>query len=402
VRTSAEDLASMALQHASAIVAWCCMLAACTSASSDGSSGSETNTEGMQTSNPVSEQQGRSGTAGAAGTSDLKIAGAGVAGSGGMNAGASGGGAVTAGNGGAGVGGAAGSADAGSAAPPVAGAGGGAGSGAAAGSGGTCSAPAQPSAVVCGAECTSCLAPEHGQAACDGAACSVVCDSGYHECGGRCASDTALASCGSRCEPCPTSPNGSAMCSAGACQLTCNAGSLYCVEDNTCPRLDRGWNDDSDRDSWRLRADPQNGGGAPSVTTRRFTEGTGSIGVPITVPEQGSISFGVWYCETPFDLRGKKISVDVYFEGSSVNASVGLRATILTRDRRRVDAYLNGGPGVGGGGQEDPQANMWFTLRSNDSTQVAEWLEYIESIEIQAVFGSSWSGTVYFDNLRVR
>jgi hypothetical protein len=140
----------------------------------------------------------------------------------------------------------------------------------------------------------------------------------------------------------------------------------------------------------------------PSITTNRSSEGIGAVAVPISVPKDGSIEFGVSYCLTPFDLGGKKVSMDVYFDGPALNASVELTATVLTPEPRRFDAYLNGGVGVGGNGLEDPPPNTWLTLTSSDLPEVLEWLQYIEDIRLKAVFGSSWSGTVYFDNLRVR
>jgi hypothetical protein len=181
----------------------------------------------------------------------------------------------------------------------------------------------------------------------------------------------------------------------------CNEGARYCPDDNACPRLDRGWNDDGDRDSWIVSVNQGPPANPPSIATNRSSEGTASVAVPIAVSKDGSVEFGVSYCSTPFDLRGKKVSMDVYFDGPALNASVGLTATILTREPRRFDAYLNGGVGVGGDALEDPPSNTWLTLTSDDLPEVLEWLEYIEDVRMKAVFGSSWSGTVYFDNLRV-
>jgi hypothetical protein len=397
VTARTEYCGLVAIQRAGGMAAWFCMLTACTELPSVSGAGGEAGAGDVQTSQAAANRTaGESaprtsgGAAGSGGSSGSVTA----AGSGGSSASAGRAPAAPISGSDAGSGGAATSGTSGGR--------GGSGQGEAGGAAGSCSPKAQPAGVVCYPDCRTCPAPEHGRAVCDGPACAVACDSYYHVCDGRCASDSALESCGSRCEPCPTSPNGTTICSAGACKLMCNEASRYCPDDNACPRLERGWNDDSDRDSWLLRVNQQPSPNPPAVVTNRSSEGAGSIAVPIAVLKDGGISFGVSYCEAPFDLRGKKVSMDVYFEGPAVNASVGLRATILTPEPRRIDTYLNGGESVGGGGLDNPPANMWLTLTSNDSAQVAEWLQYVELIELRAVFGSSWSGTVYFDNLRVR
>lgn len=72
---------------------------------------------------------------------------------------------------------------------------------------------------------------------CDLGTNACVCDSGFHECGGECVSDNAVATCGTRCSPCPTPDNATPTCDGTSCGFTCNTGfhacSGQCVPDNS-------------------------------------------------------------------------------------------------------------------------------------------------------------------------
>ena len=56
-----------------------------------------------------------------------------------------------------------------------------------------------------------------------GNTCVYSCNSGYHECGATCLSNTSVNSCGSRCSPCDTRTGTSRSCSGGNCSYSCSS-----------------------------------------------------------------------------------------------------------------------------------------------------------------------------------
>lgn len=108
---------------------------------------------------------------------------------------------------------------------------------------GTCTAGcSDPSLVACDGACVDtgsdpascgacgvmCAAPASARATCDSGICGVVCDPGFHACGGACLSDDSPAACGTACTPCAAPTGGSATCVDGACGFVCDVGFHAC------------------------------------------------------------------------------------------------------------------------------------------------------------------------------
>ncbi|MEZ4407119.1 MAG: FG-GAP-like repeat-containing protein [Polyangiales bacterium] len=88
--------------------------------------------------------------------------------------------------------------------------------------GGVCASNA--SVDTCGAACAPCPAPLNGSATCDGTACGFACNAGFHRCGSACASDTSPSTCGASCSPCTAPTNATPTCDGTACGFACNSG----------------------------------------------------------------------------------------------------------------------------------------------------------------------------------
>jgi hypothetical protein len=83
-----------------------------------------------------------------------------------------------------------------------------------------------PKTKLCVAECPfMCPAsPENGTVMCDDK-CTIACNSEYHLCTDRCASDTDATACGVTCEQCTTiDPNAEPTCESDACSSKCKMG----------------------------------------------------------------------------------------------------------------------------------------------------------------------------------
>ena len=92
--------------------------------------------------------------------------------------------------------------------------------------GGSCASNSSPE--TCGTACAPCTAPQNGKATCNGASCGFECNGGYHKCGGQCLSSSSPESCGSSCSPCNPPANATATCSGGTCGFACKAGYHKC------------------------------------------------------------------------------------------------------------------------------------------------------------------------------
>jgi hypothetical protein len=90
--------------------------------------------------------------------------------------------------------------------------------------GSVCGTVCNENFLFCGGRCTAC--PTGGTVGCAGDRC--VCLPGYHDCGGRCLSNTSVEGCGTSCTPCPTDPNGTPTCDGASCGLDCSGGYHVC------------------------------------------------------------------------------------------------------------------------------------------------------------------------------
>ncbi|MBI3202542.1 MAG: hypothetical protein HYZ29_13460 [Myxococcales bacterium] len=100
----------------------------------------------------------------------------------------------------------------------------------------TCTAP---TTLKCGSDCynptsdknhcggcsTVCTDPANGVNNCTASSCKITCNSGFHQCGAACKSDTDATACGTTCINCPgpSAGTGSATCVSGSCDFTCSA-----------------------------------------------------------------------------------------------------------------------------------------------------------------------------------
>jgi hypothetical protein len=81
--------------------------------------------------------------------------------------------------------------------------------------------------------CTTCPVPANGSASCDGTTCGITCKTGFHKCGdgpqAECKANTSVGSCGTlSCTACPTPANGAPSCDGTACGIKCNTGFHKC------------------------------------------------------------------------------------------------------------------------------------------------------------------------------
>ena len=92
------------------------------------------------------------------------------------------------------------------------------------------------SASHCGDCNTACPAVANGAESCVARVCQLACNTGFHACGGACASNVDPGTCGGSCTPCATPPNATATCTTGACGFACTAGFADCdkVAANGC------------------------------------------------------------------------------------------------------------------------------------------------------------------------
>lgn len=128
----------------------------------------------------------------------------------------------------------------------------------------------------CGLCGTSCAAPSNASATCVAGRCGFACMTGFHDCGGACVSNAAVATCGAACSPCAARANAGATCDGSACRYACNAGFADCDGDatNGCERA--------------VSADVANCGGCGTVCPgtdtecRRRTCVSGACGVAFT------------------------------------------------------------------------------------------------------------------------
>ncbi len=82
----------------------------------------------------------------------------------------------------------------------------------------------------CGEFCMECTAPDHGTPYCNGGSCSWFCEAGFHQCGNTCAADDSPLTCGTSCTPCPQVYNGERVCENGQCGFACDTNYHPCNE----------------------------------------------------------------------------------------------------------------------------------------------------------------------------
>jgi len=92
-----------------------------------------------------------------------------------------------------------------------------------------CASNADP--ATCGAACTACAAPAGGGATCSNGVCGFTCNTGFHTCGATCASNTDIATCGTSCAPCPGGAHAMPTCDGAQCGLACAQGFADCDRD---------------------------------------------------------------------------------------------------------------------------------------------------------------------------
>lgn len=112
----------------------------------------------------------------------------------------------------------------------------------------------------CGLCGVSCAAPSNASSTCVAGRCGYACNAGFHDCGGACVSNAAVATCGSACSPCAARANATATCDGSACRYACNTGFADCdgVTSNGCERA--------------VSADVSNCGGCGTVCAGADTE----------------------------------------------------------------------------------------------------------------------------------
>ncbi len=118
----------------------------------------------------------------------------------------------------------------------------------------------------CGACNASCVVANASARECIDSACTPLqCFPSYHECDGRCASNSSPLSCGSSCTPCPAPlTDGIATCiNAETCGMACSSTSFRLVDAGT-PDADCEWNDPS-----LVSLVPSTGVLVPSFTSTR-------------------------------------------------------------------------------------------------------------------------------------
>lgn len=91
------------------------------------------------------------------------------------------------------------------------------------------------SALHCGNCDKACEPVTYGQPVCVDGKCTVKCNSGYHDCNGKCVSNKAPETCGTQCTPCEKPTNATATCDGTKCNFTCSSDKYLKCESGCFP-----------------------------------------------------------------------------------------------------------------------------------------------------------------------
>jgi hypothetical protein len=248
---------------------------------------------------------------------------------------------------------------------------------------GTTQCAADGDSTRCGSNCVSCPGIAFGDPICEADTCGVTCRSGYVLCGGACRDRTSLDSCGTQCQSCQvTGDRAIATCDGNSCGFTCKSNAPKCT-DGSCSRL--LWSFDSGSVDGVFPRAPA----GLQLAVRNFN---GDPALAADVNQLTEISFNVPIClSSAIDLRTRTLSFRVFFDGTPTPA--GNFFIQASAPQPQTNAYL-GQLGTAGSG-------MWTTYseplsKSTFSGSMAE-------VTIQAgTYGAQFSGTVYFDDIRIQ
>lgn len=244
----------------------------------------------------------------------------------------------------------------------------------------------------CGQSCSPCVPPANGVSSCDGTQCGFTCMGATHACGAACASNDDVATCGTRCTSCPSVANGKAVCTNSACAITCDSNYLNCG--GSCGAKSYGFEDGTL--SGALREDHNSRGATTPImssTTRKHT-GSRALSIGFSTPntEARNITIRVPICpKGGIDLSKSFVNMYVYVDGPATIA--GLLTTALAS---------RNATGVGDPNYEIAiTPNTWLHVRG---PVTANWGPIEEAGLYMYAYpqgSSSWTGTVYIDDLSI-
>lgn len=232
---------------------------------------------------------------------------------------------------------------------------------------------------ACGMSCKACVAPTGGSVSCNGSDCLPACPGNLRNCNGVCRDPGNVASCGAMCVPCTvTSDRQLPTCDGTSCGNACKNSAPRCT-DLSCSRLlwafDSGMTD----------------GIVPRVGTLAVRTFQGGPALAIDVTQLQEVSFGIPVCLTGnLDMRGKVLSVRVFFEGTPTGPG---------------QLYLQGSvpdPASGGFiGQASAGSGEWVTFTQPISNSMHAGAARLATFQA-GTLGAPFSGTVWFDDIKIQ
>jgi hypothetical protein len=253
----------------------------------------------------------------------------------------------------------------------------------------------------CGTSCTACPVPSNGVATCNGTSCGVVCDVGFHSCGGgTCAADGDVTKCGPgpSCFSC-AQPNAIAACGSGTCANTCrnSAYLLSCPAVGGKPNCSEWQFDSGVTEGWILQpvaATSNASAGALTSSMSTSTTGSGSLAIPFNNGGDSNkyVEIAVKLCAggNGVNLTGKTVRFSFHMDppeptGGGYNYVMSFATSALT----------------GGGGFGDfngDSSGTWKVLQTPippGNTSVAGIGFHLQATE-------AYSGTYYIDNITLQ
>jgi hypothetical protein len=242
---------------------------------------------------------------------------------------------------------------------------------------GVCKDPSSPAS--CGPTCELCAAPTGGSVTCDGTHCQPACPGTLRLCNGACKDPGSINSCGPMCVQCTvTGDRQVPTCNGTTCGASCKDNAPRC-SDNSCSRL--LWSFDSGMTDGILpRVGP--------LDVRTFN---GSPALAIDIAQLSEVSFRIPLCLSGnADLRGKTLSVRVFFEGTPTGPG---------------QLYLQGSvpdPASGGFiGQASAGSGEWATYSQPISNSMFAGTA-VEATFQAGTLGAPFAGTVWFDDIKIQ
>jgi hypothetical protein len=219
------------------------------------------------------------------------------------------------------------------------------------------------------------------------------CGQTQHLCTQTCVENTSVQGCGALCTPCPIPANGAATCDGSRCWAQCNAGFLMC--NSTVPTcVDGAWSfEDGTVGGFALLPETSDAANGLSISAVRSVDGTHSLAVSATYDcNHRSIEIFTNPCgqANPIDLRGKTLTFSWYLDGPPLPAgTIEIAASALASGGEMVAV--------------SPSLGHWssVSVQMMDPSDVST-NGFAFQLYMLPSTCAPWTGTVYFDNFRIK